>query len=355
MSKSSLIIVSVLAASLCACSQNEAVADYRARTVLVAPVAPADVAGVGLTTGIVRGASAAVVATEQGGKVTALLVDVGQRVTAGQVLARLDPAAVQLRVRQAEAEARQARAAAEVRARNASRTAMLHAEAAATEAELEAARGEARAALAARDAAEAAVALARRDAAQAVLRAPVAGVIAERSARLGAVLAPGEAAFAIEGAGARLIDAVLPERLADQLRPGDRLAFRYPGGSGEARVSAVSARAAGGGSGRQAVLAVTTGSPAPGAAVELATPGEAAESAGVRVPLAAVLRQRGGSPSVLVVGSDKRLRTVPVRLASVTGSSALVTGRLAPNDLVVAAGGEFLKAGLTVRPQRTQR
>jgi multidrug efflux pump subunit AcrA (membrane-fusion protein) len=89
-------------------------------------------------------------------------------------------------------------------------------------------------------------------------------------------------------------------------------------------------------------------------AVELAPPGEGAAT-GMRVPLAAVQQPRGGSPAVLVVGSDKRLRAVPVRLAAITGSNAIITGRLAPGDMVVAAGAEFLEAGLTVRPHRAQR
>lgn len=355
MSKSSLILLAPLLAGLCACgTSGETQVSGQPRTVLVAPVTPPDGSG-GVASGIVRAEGAGVVAAEIGGRVTALLADVGDHVVQGQVLARLDPSAARLRVNQAAAEARQAAAAADLRARHAARTAQLHAENAATEADLESARSEAAAATAARDAAGAALALARRDAAQSVLRAPVSGVIAERPARLGAVLAPGEAAFAIEGAGARRIDAVLPDDLARQLGTGARLAFRYPGGTGEARLAGVSARAAGGGSGRQVVLDVTSGAPAPGVAVELALQGDAGPGQGMRVPLAAIRQQRGGNPSVLVVAADKRLRAVPVRLAAITGASAVVAGKLAPGDLVVAAGGEFLEPGLTVRPHRTQR
>lgn len=355
MSKSSLILLTPLLLASTACdTTGETKPGPAPRTVLVAPAAAAG-STAGFATGTVRSAEEAVVAAELGGRVTALFADVGDRVAAGEVLARLDPAAAQLRVRQAEAGLREAAAAADLRARHAERSAALAADAAASEAELEAARSEARAAAAARDAASAALALARRDAAQGVLRAPVSGVIAARTAKLGAMLAPGEAAFAIEGTAARRIDAVLPADLANRLAPGARVAFTYPGGSGEARLDGISARATGGGSGRMAVLTVTSGTPTPGMAVELALRGEGAGAAGVRVPFAAVQQPRGGSPAVFVVGSGNRLRAVPVRLAAITGGQALVTGKLAPGDMVVAAGAEFLEAGLTVRPHRAQR
>jgi len=355
MNESSLKSLGPILACLCACAASgETTVNNQPHTVLVAPVTSPDRSG-GIAIGLVRTEGATVIANEQGGQVAVLLVDVGDRVAKGQVLAELDARVAQLRLRQVEAEARQADAAADLRARHARRTAALHAEASATDAELEVARSEASAAEATRDAANAALATARHHATQCVLRAPVAGVIAERTARLGAVLAPGEAAFAIEILDARRIDAVLPESSARQLQPGARLAFRYPGGTGEARLTGISIRSTGAGSGRKAVLTVISGAPAPGMAVELAVPSDTGVGKGVCVPLTAVRQQRSDSRSVLVVGDDNRLRVVPVSLVAIMGSSALVDGRLTPGDLVVASGGEFLEPGLLVRPHRSRR
>jgi len=355
-SKSSLIFIAgltpALALALAACGGSEPPAINQPRTVLVAPVDLPEIGGA-IAIGIVRGDNQAVVAAVHGGRVLALHADVGNRVTQGQVLARLDAQTAQLRSHQAEAEARQAMITAEERARNAARTAALHVDAAASDADLEAARGEARAAAAASEAARAAAAAARRDAAEGVLRAPVSGIVAARQASLGAVLAPGEVAFAIEGAGERRIDTLLPEDLARTLKPGDRLAFRHAGGGGEARVIGISARSQSGGDGRMAVLTVLSGAPAPGMVIELDT--RTAPSASLRLPLAALLKGRGGTQSVLVVGPDKRLRQIPVTLHAIAGSHAVVAGELAVGDLVVAAGAEFLEAGLPVRPLRAQR
>jgi RND family efflux transporter MFP subunit len=356
MSKSSLFfmagLTSVLALALSACGASEAPVINQPRTVLVAPAdLPENASAIAI--GIVRGDNQAVVAAVHGGRVLTLHADVGDRVTRGQVLARLDAQTAQLRSRQAEAEARQAAVTAEERDRNAVRAAALHADAAASDADLEAARSEARAAAAASEGTRAAAAAARRDAAESVLRAPVSGIVAARQASLGGVLASGEVAFAIEGAGERRIDAVLPCELASNLKPGDRLAFRHASGRGEARLIGISARSQSGSNGRMAVFTVLSGAPAPGMVVELATRTEPVAS--LSVPLAAVLKGRGGAQSVLVVGPDKRLRQTPVTLHAIAGSHALVAGKLAAGDLVVAAGAEFLEAGLSVRPLRAQR
>lgn len=352
MSKPSLIYLFPVIFTFAACNAAKDPKDAPPRTVLVTP-AVLTKGEAGIATGVVRGEAEAVVGAVAGGRVTSLLVDVGESVVKGQRLAQLDAGPAQLRVRQAQAEVDRATANAELKDRNSARTLALHDNAAASDSELEAARGEARVAAAEREAAVSALALARRDASEVVLFAPISGVVAARSARLGGILAPGEGAFEIEGLGARRIDVVLPVDVAANLDRGSRISFRYPGGTGEAKLEGISSRATAGGSGRRAVFTVVSGTPAPGTAVELTTPGN--DDTGVRVPLAAVQQPRGGTPSVFVVDADKRLRAVPVRLTAITGAYALVTGKIAQGNLVVAAGGEFLEAGLNVRPQRAQR
>ncbi|KPF78433.1 hypothetical protein IP88_03695 [alpha proteobacterium AAP81b] len=317
------------------------------RTVLASRAEPATAAA-NMVVGTVRSAQTHIVSAEQGGRVVVLLADVGDRVAAGQVLARLDTVPLDLRVSAAMAEAARAAATAAERARNAERVAQLVADGTASAAELDTARAEAATARAAKSLADVQASQARRDKTLALLRAPSAGVVAARPAMLSAMLAPGAPAFEIEGEGDRLISAALPADVAARLRQGARISFQHDGITGTARLAGISTRDNGTG-GRDASFVVIAGAPAPGAIVELLLPA-ALQTASARVPQSAVLEGRDGRQTIRVVGADNRLHDVPVQLLGLAGASALVRGRLAAGDLVVAAGGEFLQAGMRVRP-----
>ena len=353
MSKSSLMFsaVAMLLVQACAPAPEPAIREM-ARTALVGRVEEGTGTTV-LAVGQVRSSKFAVVSSEQGGRVLELLSDVGARVTAGQPLARLDPTPSRLRAQQALAELQRAQAIADEREHNAGRVVRMHADGVATRAELEAAQAEAGAAAAAHRGAIAASTLASRDAREAVLRAPIDGVVAARSATLATVLSPGAPAFEIEGDGERRIHAVLPARQADGLAPGTLIAYAYGGRRWTARLSGVSSRDNGAG-GREAVFRVTTGSPAPGATVELSFPGRQPEPTRI-VPLAAVLTDRSGRQSVRRVGPGNTLKDIPVKLVALHGASAEVSGSLSTGQLVVVAGAEHFDAGMTVRPQLAQR
>ncbi|OYU15707.1 MAG: hypothetical protein CFE37_03990 [Alphaproteobacteria bacterium PA4] len=353
MSKASLIIVILGALALPACSSSVVeTAKATPLTVLVsraeAPTNPADT-----VIGTVRAARMHVVSSEQGGRVVALLADIGDRVTAGQVVARLDAAPLDLRVSAATAETTRAAATAAERSRHAERMRQLVADGTASPAELDAALAEVATARAALQLAKVQASQARRDRTLALVRAPANGVVAARPAMLSAILAPGAPVFEIEAHGDRLVSAVVPAAAAARLQPGTAVTFHSAGTMGQARLIGISARDNGAG-GRDASFAVVAGAPAPGATVELMLPGGAL-SASASVPVAAILEGRDGSQSVRVVGAGNRLRDVPVRMLGLAGANAIVQGRLAAGDLIVAAGGEFLEAGFVVRPHFAAR
>jgi len=344
-----LLILSMSGATLLSACMDHGTKEQRpgARTVLVSHVGEG-VEAADRVIGTVRSLRMDVVSAEQGGRLVALFADVGDRVVAGQVLARLDPSAQDLRVDAADAEKARASAVASERARNAERVRQLVADGTASPADLDAAEAEANSARAALRAAGAQARIVRRDRNLTVLRAPASGVIAARPASLSAVLAPGAAVFEIESNGERRISAPVPARLAARLRSGQQARFRAGQAIGEARLLGLSARESGAG-GREATFAVTAGSPAPGAVVELLLPGRIG-IAGAQVPQAAILEARDGSRKVLVVTGENKLRGIPVRLVSLVGANALVEGRLKTGDVIVAAGGEFLSPGEVVRP-----
>ncbi len=353
MSKASLIIMICSALALPACAPPAAETTKAVpRTVLVsraeAPANPLD-----MVIGTVRSARMHVVSAEQGGRVVALLADVGDRVAAGQVVARLDTASLALHVSAATAETVRAAATAAERSRHAERVQQLVADGTASPAELDAALADVASARAALQLAQVQARQAERDQRLAVLRAPASGTVAARPAMLSAMLAPGAPVFELEAHGDRLVSTALPAAAAARLQPGTSVSFRHAGAAGKARLIGISARDNGAG-GRDANFAVVAGAPPPGATVELMLPGGAL-SASARVPVSAVLEGRDGRQTVRVVDAGNRLRDVPVRLLGLAGASALVQGRLAAGDLVVAAGGEFLAAGLLVRPHPAAR
>lgn len=154
----------------------------------------------------------ALVAARVGGEIAEVLVDVGDRVAAGDSLARLDSERLQLEAQRAEAIYRQRRAEAERSERLLARN------------------------LVAVDAHEQAVAdmrtakaeyeLAALTVREATIRAPFAGEIAERHVTRGNTIAAGETAFRIVAVDALEATVAVPERELGPLRTGQPAALR---------------------------------------------------------------------------------------------------------------------------------
>ncbi len=320
---------------------------------VAASTAQPDTAASTSITGRVEARTPLQAAAPVGGRIVRLVVQVGDRVQAGQVLAVLDGDAAGLRVEQSDNEVGRAQAVAQEREKAARRAESLLAAGAMSQAEAQAAKAEAQAARNALGAARAGLAIARKDASLHVVRAPGDGYVTARLAQLGSVATPGQQLFAIEGGVGQSIIAAVPQDLASSLRPGTSLAYDGAGESGAAIVEAVSPAIEQGGF-VQARLAIRSGQPAPGAIVSLAlgSPAKAAAGAGtsvVRVPLSAVQVDRGGTRFVYTIDPLSKARAVPVALTGTVGGDARVSGKLRPGTTVVASGGAFLREGQTVR------
>lgn len=298
-------------------------------------------------TGIVQSATPYQAGSETGGRVTRLLVQIGDTVSAGTPLAILDGAAAGFRVSQAQGDVERASALASERASAAARAAELAAAGTMSEAERDAAQAEARAASGALRAARAGLGLARNEAGQRVIRAPGPGVVAARNIEVGGVAAPGQTLFVIDGGGARQILAAVPQKLADRVKPGMRVRYSSENGTGEARVIGVSPRVEGGGV-IPVQLAIESGRPMPGAIVRLMMTIGDGEVGIVRVPATAVQVERGGSRFVYRIGRDGRAVRVPVTLVGLIGADARVTAALPAGARVVEAGGAFVRPGQRV-------
>lgn len=303
--------------------------------------------------------------------ITEILAEEGDTVVAGQVLARLSRDQLDATVAQNAASVARAEAAiAQARA------GVLEANATKTQSDLALGRtrdlvghgNASRETLEARDAA-AQTAAARLDAAQnllraaaadlamasaqrreldvwlehAEIRAPVAGIVSRRSARLGAVVASaGEPLFRIIEDGTVELDADVPETLLARLRPGQPATVATVSGIRTGRVRLVSpevSRATRLGRVRVAIDAegpLVIGS---FARAEV----EVARRDGVLAPLSAVLFPPGGAVVQVVQNGVAQTRKVTVGLRA--GGQAEITAGLQTGEQVIAVSGSFIRDG----------
>ena len=174
------------------------------------------------------------------------------------------------------------------------------------------------------------------------LRAPVAGLINRRTARLGAVVAGGgDALFRIVSDGLIELEADVPETLLARLRPGQAAVIDTVGGTRPGHVRLVSPEV-----GRTTRLGrvrvaidgegLVTGSFARARV-------ETARHDGVLVPLSAVLFQPDGPVIQVVQDGVVDSRRVTIGLRSPTQAEVL-TG-VAENEAVVSVSGTFIRGG----------
>lgn len=341
----------LLAATACTDGAGGATAIRQVVPVELAVAADAGVTDPVVATGRYAARDEIPLAFKTGGVVARLLVDEGDAVRRGQLLAALD-------LREIDALVARAQAGVDKAQRDHDRVARLAADSVATRAQLQ----DAATAL---DAARADLAQARVNREYSVITAPEAGVVQQRLLVAGALAAPGQPVVLL-GGGRRgaVVRAGVPDRDAVRLRVGDAATARFaalPGRDFTGRVVLVG-RAADARTGTYAVeVALSGAATLPlGLVGELqitprtaprGTPSTAAGARrGVAVPMTALLEPDGDSAWVLVLPSARD--TVPlarrVGVRGVAGDRALVDGMPA-GTLVVARGAAYVTPGTVVR------
>lgn len=308
----------------------------------------------------IRAAQRAELSFPAGGRLEAVLVDTGDPVRAGQVLARLDSAPVRTRAAQARAELARAEAAARDAAREeTSQALMLSGDATARRA-LERAQTNAQQARDAVAAARAALALAERDVDRTVLRAPFAARVVQRGAQRFAEVAAGATVLTLDGVGAREAVAAVPLTRANRLGLGDAATLMIDGTRPvKGRITALSPRA---GSGETVDVIVRIDAPAllPGRAARLLVEQPKPDEALALPRRALRLDPTGRAPRVLVAQTDGRdwlLRERRVRVARLPAdpdAAVEILAGLRAGERVVVAGVAFLRGGDRVRPFTSQ-
>jgi HlyD family secretion protein len=286
----------------------------------------------------------------EGGRITQVLVDPGQSVSKGQVLARIDnivqvQQSIQLAasVRAAEADARLAQA-------DLSRAEALVAKGFISKADIDrrtATRdgARARAAVAQAQLAENNARIARLD-----IRAPAKGLVLARSVETGQVVSPGSVLFRIAEGGILEMRAQVAEQDMARLKPGMAASVTPVGSTTEYRgrvwlldpvIDATS---------RQGIARIALAY-APG--LRVGAFAKASVSAGKTnrpvLPQSAVQVDERGS-YVLTVGADNRAVRRSITLGEVGDQGVSIASGLTGSERVVANAAAFLRAGEKINP-----
>lgn len=311
----------------------EALPAVQAATV-EAPGGPAPIQAVG----VLKRTRETVLSFRIPGVITRLLADEGDAVAAGQVIATLDPAGVEARLRAAAADLARAK-------RETERFEPLVEKGAISREQLDTQRTTLLSAQAAFDAA----AFDRR---WATLRAPSAGVVLTRTAQQGEVVNAGSPVLTLADTGSPLsLRAPLTDRDVGRVRLGQAVTVRLdalPGRVLAGRIARIGQRARAE-SGQVEVEAVIAAEPGlrSGMLGVMELQGAAAPARGdglSRVPAEAVLEAAGRRATVMRLDAGDRVRRTAVTFGGFDGDHALVGG-LAPGARVVTAGAGYASDG----------
>ncbi len=289
-----------------------------------------------------------------GGKLTAREAEPGQRVRAGQVLARLDPSDLRLAEQAAQAAVVAARASQELAAADLQRFQDLHSQGFISATELDRRRSGLRAAQAQLDQALAQARAQGNQSDYALLKATAAGVVTGVDAEPGAVLAAGGPVLRLALDGPRDAVFAVPEDFVAELRAvlGRRGALGVkPWGSTTVLPATLRELAAAADPVTRTFLAKADLGPATldlgrTATVLLAAP----PLAGVhKLPLSAVMQREGRTAVWLLDPAAMTVRAQPIEVAGAEGNTVLVNAGLKAGQVVVTAGVHTLSPGQKVR------
>lgn len=355
--RSALIsLVAFGALALAACGKDEAPVEAARPVLVVLPGAAADAAPSAFA-GEVRAREESPLSFRIGGQIVRRLVDAGDRVRRGQVLAELDPGDVRLevdaaRAQLAAAEGELARASSDQKRyeRLAKEQLVSRSTLDAQNASYAAAAGQARAARAQLD-------VARNQSGYSQLRAPRDGVIATRNAEAGQTVTAGQVVYTLAGAEGREVAIALPESRIREFRIGQPVLIELwskPGARLPGRIREIAAAAD---PQARTFAARVTIDPSVADEVDL---GESARvfangaqhgAPALRLPMSALQRGDKGSTTVWVVDPNTNaLKRVPVRVGPFGVDTVPVLSGLKADDRVVAAGGHLLREGQVVTP-----
>ena len=345
---------------LTACGTDKPDADAP-RPALVVHPGPLDLAAVAFA-GDVHARQESPLAFQIGGHLVRRLVDMGAVVKKGQVLAELDASDVGLQVEAARAQLTTAQSDLQLAQSERDRYRALAQKQAVSRSQLDATENTWKAAAARVQQASAQLDVARNQAGYASLRAPSDGVIAQRLAEAGQIVAAGQPVFTLAADGDREVLISIPEQRIAAFKVGQPVQvelwthqgemipgqIREMSPAADPQARTFSARIA-----LPANTAVELGQSARVYALDGAGPG-------MSVPLAAVFA-KDGAPALWVLTPVRNEKAVdgesvgslhlqPVQLGPYGEERVPVLSGISPNDWVLAAGVHLVREGQRILP-----
>lgn len=337
-----LTVLTVLTLLAAGCQSTQAAhADHTAGTPvrLAAAVAAEETLTLELE-GVTVAANRAVVSAQQGGRMVARPVRIGDAVQRGAVLVRLDARPWRNQLTAREAQLRAAEESLAQLDRDLQRLSTLNERGSLAGADLETLQSRRRTASQEVEALRVQRHEAARQLEEAVVIAPFAGTVTAIHAQPGETIAAGQPLVELAGAGLEVAVQV-PESAWVTLSPTTPVAVRLPALHSRAEAAILDLATAGA---REGLFPVVVGFDPPDravagltASVELSLP----QPEGVIVPLRAIVDPTGDRPSVFIV-RDGVAKRVPVGLNGLTGRSVRVTGLTSGDDIVVAGQAQLI-------------
>lgn len=287
-----------------------------------------------------------------GGPVLQVFVEQGERVRAGQQMARIDDAALRDAFLSARSGMTAARSAYDLAEREGERAARLLEAGAIAERDVEGARSALDAARSRLADARARLTLAQEQLDDAHVRAPFDGVVAQRQVSAGDIVSPGAAMFTVIDPGSMQLEASVPADQLSSVRQGSPVTFSvrgYADRSFTGRVTRVSPAADP--VTRQVRIIVSIPNTGRALVAGLFAEGRVTSEShmGTVVP-AAALDQRGVAPVVVRVknGAVERV-PVEIGLTDPTTERVEILRGIAAGDTVLVGAATALSAGTRVR------
>ena len=310
--------------------------------------------------GVTRSAERARLAFSLGGRLIQRSAEVGDQVSAGTVLAKLED----LEVSNAVAGARSALAELQARRaqleRDVQRAEKLEQAKAATAEEVEKTRAGLAALRAAEEAASSRVRETERLLSETLLKAPFDGTVTAVAFEPGEFVGPGHPVIVLSGQGELELEVEVPETVIGSLREGDTVeihARRLGRAPFETTIHSVGRTAVGAGSLFPVVARIPESQNlVVGASAELVV--SLAEAEALAVPVEAVINPGGRRPSVYRLqssGDQDRVRKVWVEVGTLLGDHVVVQGDLDAGDSVVVGGQRGLLDGEPVEAVQEDR